>query len=66
MRHNLNLLIMAKKNPFDKEHPSKIPFSELVELIGTKCDYKFCIIDDTIDDELMELAAQHNIDLKGS
>ena len=57
---------MAKKNPFDKEHPSKIPFSELVELIGTKCDYKFCIIDDTIDDELMELAAQHNIDLKGS
>ena len=56
---------MAKKNPFDKEHPSKIPFSELVELIGTSCDYKFCIIDDTIDDELMELAAQHNIDLKG-
>lgn len=56
---------MADKKPFDKEHPTKIPFSELVELIGTSCDYKFCIIDDTIDDELIELAAQHNIDLKG-
>ena len=56
---------MAKKNPFDKEQPTKISFSELVALIGTCCDYKFCIIDETIDDELIELAAQHNIDLKG-
>ena len=56
---------MNKKKPFDKENPTKIPFSELVELIGTSCDYKFCIIDDNIDDELIELAAQHNIDLKG-
>ena len=56
---------MSKKKPFDKENPTKIPFSELVELIGTSCDYKFCIIDETIDDELIELAAQHNIDLKG-
>lgn len=56
---------MAKKNPFDKEQPTKISFSELVALIGTSCDYKFCIIDETIDDELIELAAQHNIDLKG-
>ena len=56
---------MSKKKPFDKENPTKIPFSELVELIGTSCDYKFCIIDDNIDDELIELAAQHNIDLKG-
>jgi len=56
---------MAKKNPFDKEHSTKISFSELVALIGTSCDYKFCIIDETIDDELIELAAQHNIDLKG-
>jgi len=56
---------MADKKPFDKDHPTKIPFSELVELIGTSCDYKFCIIDETIDDELIELAAQHNIDLKG-
>ena len=56
---------MSKKKPFDKENPTKIPFTELVELIGTSCDYKFCIIDETIDDELIELAAQHNIDLKG-
>ena len=56
---------MTNKKPFNKEHPTKIPFSELVELIDTSCDYKFCIIDETIDDELIELAAQHNIDLKG-
>ena len=56
---------MSKKKPFDKENPTKIPFSELVELIGTSCDYKFCIIDETIDDELIELAAKHDIDLKG-
>ena len=36
-----------------------------MELIGTSCDYKFCIIDENIDDELLELAAKHNIDLKG-
>ena len=56
---------MTNKKPFDKEHSTKIPFSELVELIGTSCDYKFCIIDENIDDELLELAAKHNIDLKG-
>ena len=56
---------MTDKKPFDKEHPTKIPFSELVELIGTSCDYKFCIIDENIDDELFELAARHGIDLTG-
>ena len=56
---------MTDKKPFDKKHSTKISFSELVELIGTNCDYKFCIIDENIDDELIELAAQHNIDLKG-
>ena len=56
---------MAKKNPFDKEQTTKIPFSELVELIGTSCDYKFCIIDENIDEELMSLAASHGINLKG-
>ena len=56
---------MTDKKPFDKEHATKISFSELVELIGTSCDYKFCIIDENIDDELIELAARHNIDLKG-
>ena len=56
---------MTDKKPFDKEHSTKISFSELVELIGTSCDYKFCIIDENIDEELNELAAKHNIDLKG-
>ena len=56
---------MTKKKPFDKEYPTKISFSELVEFIGTSCDYRFCIIDETIDDELLKLAAQHNIDLTG-
>ena len=56
---------MTDKKPFDKKHPTKIPFSELVELIGTSCDYKFCIIDENIDDELLELAARHGIDLTG-
>ena len=56
---------MTHKKPFDKASPTKIPFSELMELIGTSCDYKFCIIDENIDDELLELAAKHHIDLKG-
>ena len=56
---------MTDKKPFEKERSTKISFSELVELIGTSCDYKFCIIDETIDDELLELAAKHNIDLTG-
>ena len=65
LRHNSNIFDMAKKNPFDKEQSTKIPFSELVELIGTSCDYKFCIIDENIDEELMSLAASHGINLKG-
>ena len=56
---------MTNKKPFDKENTTKISFSELVELIGTSCDYKFCIIDETIDDELLKEAAKHNIDLTG-
>ena len=56
---------MSSKKPFNKEYSAKISFSELVELIGSSCDYKFCIVDDNIDDELLELAARHNIDLKG-
>ena len=56
---------MSSKKPFDKENTTRIPFEELVELIGSSCDYKFCIVDDNIDDELIELAAQHDIDLKG-
>ena len=56
---------MDSKTPFNKDNGTKILFSELVELIGTTCDYKFCIIDETIDDELMALAAKHGIDLTG-
>lgn len=56
---------MDTKKPFNKDKGTKIPFEQLVELIGTTCDYKFCIVDDTIDDELMKLAAKHNIDLTG-
>ena len=36
---------MAKKQPFDKENTTKIPFEELIGLIDQKCDYKFAIID---------------------
>jgi len=56
---------MSKRKPFEKENPTKISFSELTELIGSSCNYKFCIVDESIDDELLELAAKHNIDLKG-
>ncbi len=44
---------MTDKKPFDKEQSIKIPFSELVELINEKCDYKFAIIDNEVDEELM-------------
>ena len=56
---------MSKKTPFDKEKQTKISFSELVELIGTSCDYKFCIIDENIDEELLKLAESHGINLRG-
>lgn len=56
---------MGNKRPYDKENTIKIPFSELVKFIDKNCDYKFCIIDDTIDEELMTLAANHGINLKG-
>ena len=44
---------MTDKKPFNKEQSIKIPFSELVELINQKCDYKFAIIDNEVDEELM-------------
>lgn len=56
---------MDSKKPFNKDKRTKISFSELIELIGKTCDYRFCVIDETIDDELMELAAEHGIDLSG-
>ena len=56
---------MKEKKPFNKESKTRIPFSELIGLISNTCDYKFCIVDETIDDELLETAAKHGIDLTG-
>lgn len=56
---------MNKNKPFNKDKQTKISFSKLMDLIGTTCDYKFCIVDENIDEELMELAAKHGIDLTG-
>ena len=56
---------MTNKKPFDKEQQTKIPFEELIELINQKCDYKFAIIDNEVDDELIALAQEKGIDLKG-
>ena len=53
---------MAK--PFENTG-KKIPFEELVKLIDTKCDYKFSIIDNDVDDELIEKAKKEGIDLNG-
>ena len=44
---------MTNKKPFDKENMTKISFRDLIELINQKCDYKFAIIDNEVDEELM-------------
>ena len=50
---------MGKGNkPFDKESDKRIPFEELVRLIGQNCDYKFAIIDYEVDEELQHIAKQ--------
>ena len=56
---------MSDKQPFDKEKQTKIPFEDLVELINQKCDYKFAIIDNEVDEELKALAKKEGIDLTG-
>ena len=56
---------MTNKKPFDKENTTKIPFRDLIELINQKCDYKFAIIDNEVDEELMTLAKKEGIDLTG-
>ena len=56
---------MTNKKPFDKENITKIPFRDLIELINQKCDYKFAIIDNEVDEELMTLAKKEGIDLTG-
>ena len=60
-----NTYKMDKKKPYNKEDHVKISFSDLMELIGKTCDYKFSIIDETIDEELITLASKHNINLTG-
>ena len=56
---------MTDKKPFDKENTTRIPFRELIELINQKCEYKFAIIDNEVDEELMALAKKEGIDLAG-
>ena len=51
--------------PFDTESGKRIPFKELVKLIGQNCDYKFAIIDYEVDDELISIAKAFGIDLTG-
>ena len=55
---------MASK-PFDKDSGKKIPFEELVKLIDNECDYKFSIIDNEVDNELVAIAREKGIDITG-
>ena len=54
-----------RTKPFDKESGKRIPFEELVKLIGQHCDYRFAIIDYEVDDELKAIAKGVGIDLTG-
>lgn len=56
---------MSDKKPFNKDSQTKIPFSELVELIRKDCEYHFAIIDYEVDEELISLAKAQGIDLIG-
>ena len=51
--------------PFNKESGKRIPFEELVQLIGQKCEYKFAIIDYEVDEELYSIAKKAGLDLTG-
>ncbi len=51
--------------PFDKKSGKRIPFDELVKLIGQSCDYRFAIVDYEVDDELKAIAKGVGIDLTG-
>ena len=50
---------------FNKHNSTKASFLEVLDLIGKSCEYRFCIIDETIDEELIALGAKHGIDLSG-
>ncbi len=56
---------MDSKIPFNKNSQTKIPFSELVELIFQDCDYHFAIINSEVDEELIRIAKKKGIDLTG-
>lgn len=56
---------MDSKTPFNKDNQTKIPFSELVELILQDCDYHFAIINNEVDEELIRIAREKGIDLTG-
>ena len=43
----------------------KIPFEEIVELINKKCEYKFAVVSEEIDEKLMDEARKKGIDLTG-
>ena len=55
---------MEEKKSFDKKLNKKILFEDLIHLIDETCEYKFSIIDDVVDDELLKIAAAHGIDIK--
>ena len=61
----IKLIDMDEKKLFDKKFNKKVPFEDFVHLIDENCEYKFSIVDDVVDDELLKIAAQHGIDLKG-
>jgi hypothetical protein len=56
---------METRRAFNKNSETKISFEQLMELVGKTCNYKFCIVDENIDDDLMKLAAKHGVDLTG-
>ena len=56
---------MEEKKSFDKKLNKKVLFEDLIHLIDETCEYKFSIIDDVVDDELLKIAAAHGIDLSG-
>ena len=55
----------TKRKPFEKESGKRIPFEDLIRMIGHKCDYKFAIIDYEVDDELKDIAKMAGINLDG-
>lgn len=54
-----------KRKPFDKDTCKRIPFEDLIKMIGQNCDYKFAIIDYEVDEELKTIANSVGINLDG-